>query len=61
MITILGLAIVAAWRWGDARNRRFILILLSWSMVGAITALLVMGLAPANSLRMQTPPPPLLN
>jgi hypothetical protein len=60
MITILGLAILAAWRWADARNRRSLLILLSWSLVGAITALLAMGLAPANSLRMQTPPPPIL-
>jgi hypothetical protein len=60
MITILGLGIPAAWRWSESRNRRSILILLSWSLVGAVTALLVMGLAPANSLRMQTPPPPLL-
>ena len=60
MITILGLGIPAAWRWSESRNRRSILILLVWSLVGAVTALLVMGLAPANSLRMQTPPPPLL-
>jgi hypothetical protein len=60
MITFLGLGILATWRWSDARNRRSILILLSWSLLGAFTALLVMGLAPANSLRMQTPPPPLL-
>ena len=60
MITILGLGILAAWRWSDARNRRSILILLCWSLLGAVTALLVMGLAPANSLRMQTPPPPVL-
>ena len=59
MITILGLGILAAWRWSDARNRRANLILLSWSLLGAVTALLVMGLAPANSLRMQSPPPPL--
>ena len=59
MITILGLAIVAAWLWRDPAKRRSTLILLSWSLVGAIAALLVMGLAPANSLRMQTPPPPL--
>lgn len=59
MITILGLAVVAAWRWSDSRRRRSTLILLFWSLAGAVTALLVMGLAPANSLRMQTPPPPL--
>jgi hypothetical protein len=58
MITILGLAVPAAWRWGNPHNRRSIMILLAWSLAGAITALLVMGLAPANSLRMRTPPPP---
>jgi hypothetical protein len=60
MITILILGILAAWRWSDSKNRRSILILLCWSLLGAVTALLVMGLAPANSLRMQTPPPPVL-
>ena len=59
MITILGLAVLAAWRWNNVHKRRWTLLLLSWSLVGAIAALLVMGLAPANSLRMQTPPPPL--
>ena len=61
MITILGLAILAAWRWSDARNRWPISTLLLWSLVGAIMALLVMGLAPANSLRMHTPPPALFD
>lgn len=61
MITILGLGIIAVWVWGDARNRRSIMLLLTWSLAGAITALLAMGLAPANSLRMQTAPPPLLD
>jgi len=60
MITVLGLAVFAAWRWSDSRSRRATLILLLWSLAGAVTALLVMGFAPANSLRMQTPPPPLL-
>jgi hypothetical protein len=59
MITILGLAVLATWRWRDAPNRWRVFTLLLWSLVGAITALLVMGLAPANSLRMQSPPPPL--
>ena len=61
MITILGLAILAAWRWSDVPKRRSTLILLSWSLAGGLGALLVMGLAPANSLRLQTPPPPLLD
>ncbi|HET6821070.1 MAG TPA: DUF6056 family protein, partial [Anaerolineales bacterium] len=59
MITIFGLAILATWRWSDLRRRRSTLILLFWALAGAVTALLVMGLAPANSLRMRTPPPPL--
>jgi hypothetical protein len=59
MITILGLGIIVAWQWSDVRRRRSVLILLSCSLAGAMTALLVMGLAPANSLRVQTPPPPL--
>jgi hypothetical protein len=60
MITILILAVAALWWWGDAHDRRPVLMLLLWSLAGAVTALLVMGLAPANSLRMQTPPPGLL-
>jgi hypothetical protein len=59
MITILGVAIVAVWWWGDVRSRRSILIILTWSLLGTLTALLVMAIAPANSIRMQTPPPPL--
>jgi len=57
MITILGLAVVAVWWWSDVRYRRSILILLLWSLMGALAALIVMAVAPANSLRMQTPPP----
>jgi Family of unknown function (DUF6056) len=60
MITVLILAIFAAWWWGDFRHRASILILLFWSLMGAAAALIVMALAPANSIRMQTPPPPLL-
>ena len=60
MITILTLAILASWLWSDVRTRRGTLILLAWSLAGALTAFIVMALAPANSLRMQTPPPPLL-
>jgi hypothetical protein len=59
LITVLGLAIVAAWWRSDVRQRRSILTILVWSLLGALTALLVMALAPANSIRMQTPPPPL--
>ncbi|MGZ9234175.1 MAG: DUF6056 family protein [Anaerolineales bacterium] len=59
MITVLGLAIVAAWWWGDVRYRRSILLILFWALLGALTSLIVMAIAPANSIRMQTPPPPL--
>jgi Family of unknown function (DUF6056) len=57
MITILFLAAVAAWWWSDIRYRRSILIILLSSLMGALIALIVMALAPANSIRMQTAPP----
>jgi hypothetical protein len=60
IITILGLAIVAAWCWGDSRYRRAILLILFWSLAGAMVALIVMALAPANGLRMRTAAPSLL-
>jgi len=60
MITILFLATCAAWWWGEARSRRSMLIILSWSLAGAMVALLVMAFAPANSLRLQTAPPGLV-
>jgi hypothetical protein len=60
MITILGLALGAVWWWGDVQYRRSILIILFWSLMGAIAALMIMALAPANSIRMRTPPPGLL-
>lgn len=59
MITVLGLAICAAWLWSDASQRRSVLVILVWALMGALAALIVMGVAPANSIRMQTPPPPL--
>jgi hypothetical protein len=60
MITILFLAVCAAWWWGEGRSRRSILIILCWSLAGALAALLVMAFAPANALRLQTAPPGLL-
>lgn len=57
MITMLILAACAAWWWGDVRYRRSMSIILFWSLMGALSALIVMALAPANSLRMQTAPP----
>ena len=60
MITILFLAVVATWWWSDARYRRSVLTLLIWSLIGALTALIIMALAPANSLRTQTATPGLI-
>src|SRR6266487_958624 len=57
MITILFLATCAAWWWSDTRYRRSILIILLWSLMGALIALIIMALAPANSIRLQTAPP----
>jgi len=57
MIAALFLAIVAAWWWGDARRRRSVLKLFVWSLLGALVALVVMAVAPANSLRTQTATP----
>ena len=58
LITVLVLAIGSVWFWTAGQFRRSILVLLFWSLAGALMALLVMAFAPANSLRMQTPPPP---
>jgi hypothetical protein len=60
MITILGLATVAAWWWSDVRDRRSVLRLLAWSLLGALTALMIMAVAPANALRTQTATPGLI-
>ena len=60
MITILFMAVCAVWWWEEGRSRRSILIVLSWSLAGALMALLVMAFAPANLLRLQTAPPGLL-
>ena len=60
MITILILGIFATWIWGKGQFRRSTLILLLWSLAGALLALVVLVLAPANSLRLGRPPPGVL-
>lgn len=60
MITVLALAIAAAWWWSDVRYRKSVLMILGWSLLGALIALVVMAVAPANSIRMTTPPPGLV-
>lgn len=57
MITILVLAICGVWWWGPGQTRRSVLTILSWSLAGALVAVLVMAFAPANALRLKTPPP----
>jgi hypothetical protein len=60
MITILGLATLAAWWLSDARYRRSVLMLLAGSLLGALMALIIMAVAPANALRTQTATPGLM-
>ena len=60
MVTILFLSVCAVWWWGEGRSRRSTLVLLLWALLGTLLALLVMAFAPANSLRLQTAPPGLL-
>lgn len=57
MITILILGIFATWIWRKGGFRRSTLILLFWSLAGALLALVVLALAPANSLRLDRSPP----
>jgi len=57
MITLFFLGIVATWIWGKGQFRRSILILLLWSLAGALLALVVLAFAPANSIRLSRPPP----
>jgi hypothetical protein len=60
LIALLGYAMAATWLWMKTKTRREALSLLACSFGGAVAALLVMAVAPANSLRLETPPPGLL-
>ena len=60
MITVLFLAIPAAWRWSAVGARRSVLTLLVCSLLGALSALIIMALAPANAIRTQTATPGLV-
>jgi hypothetical protein len=57
-ILILGLGAVLLWDHSPARRGR--LGILCWTLAGAILALVTLALAPANSLRLGTPPPGLV-
>lgn len=51
MITLLALAFAATWKWMSPSTRSAALKMIGWSLAGAVTALLIMGLAPANYYR----------
>ncbi len=59
LIALLACALAAAWAWIKPEARKSSLSLLAVAFAGALTALVVMALAPANSLRLGTPPPAL--
>jgi hypothetical protein len=53
MLTSLVFAIAAVWLWvPQAPARRSILMILFWTLAGALSALIVLALAPANSQRL---------
>jgi hypothetical protein len=57
-VLVLGLAAVLAWDHSPARRAR--LRMLSWTLAGSILSLSILALAPANSIRLGTPPPGLV-
>jgi hypothetical protein len=60
LITILVLSIMAVFLWDRSSARRSRLGILSWTLAGSLLALVILALAPANSLRLGTPPPGLV-
>jgi hypothetical protein len=57
VISLLGLSILLMWKYSRSSLRNAHLALLAWTLAGAITAILVMFFAPANSIRLHTTPP----
>ena len=57
MISLLALIIFSVWMWMKTPTRGAALSLLLWSFTGAVLALVVMAISPANSFRLGTPPP----
>jgi hypothetical protein len=51
MITLLALAFMSAWKWMTPPIRAAALKIIGWSLTGAVLALLVMAIAPANYFR----------
>jgi hypothetical protein len=58
IISLLALAIFSAWVWMKRPTRGAALSLLIWSFAGAVLALVVMAIAPANSFRLGNTAPP---
>ena len=52
MVSAFVLAIVAVWWWVKIPARRSILHILLWALAGSLASLIVLALAPANSLRL---------
>ncbi len=60
LITILVLGLAAVLFWDRSPARRARLGILFWTLAGSLLALVILALAPANSLRLGTPPPGLV-
>jgi hypothetical protein len=60
IISLIALTIFSAWMWMKRPTRGVALSLLIWSFVGAVLALVVMAIAPANSFRLSNAVPPTL-
>jgi len=60
LITILVLALAAVLFWDHTPARRARLGILFWTLAGSMLALAILALAPANSLRLGTAPPGLV-
>lgn len=57
MVTLLVLALLFVWWKRDQMNRRAALYILSWTLIGALLALVTLALAPANSIRLGSSAP----
>jgi hypothetical protein len=60
MISLLVLAIFTTWMWLKRPTRGAVLGLLFWTFAGAVLALAVMAISPANSFRLSNAAPPTL-
>jgi len=58
MISLLALAVFTTWLWIKRPTRGTALSLLIWSFTGALLALVVMAIAPANAFRLNNAVPP---